>query len=87
MVNDVQHIDPRREFFHLFIEALVKCGFDDLARELRDRTLAVLMHLPDIYEYYNPLTGEAPPKAASIFGWSSAVFVDLAISATAGRVI
>jgi glycogen debranching enzyme len=72
---------------YLFIEALVKNGYEDLARELRDRTMAVLMHLPDIYEYYNPLTGEAPPKAASIFGWSSAVFVDLAISATAGRII
>jgi hypothetical protein len=36
----------------------------------------------DIYEYYQPQTGEIPPKAASIFGWSSAIFIDLAIQAT-----
>lgn len=72
---------------YLFIEGLVKSGYPDLARALRDRTLALVMRHPDIYEYYNPLTGEAPPKAASIFGWSSAVFIDLAIAATEGRII
>ena len=32
-----------------------------------------------IYEYYNAETGEPPTTAASIFGWSAAVFIDLAI--------
>jgi hypothetical protein len=36
----------------------------------------------DIYEYYHPDSGEPPPHAASVFGWSSAVFVDLAIQAS-----
>ena len=36
----------------------------------------------DIYEYYHPETGEPPPKAAPIFGWSAAVFIDLAIQAS-----
>jgi hypothetical protein len=27
------------------------------------------------------VSGENPPKAASMFGWSSAVFIDLAIQA------
>jgi hypothetical protein len=36
----------------------------------------------DIYEYYNPLTSERPPKAAPIFGWTSAVFIDMAIEET-----
>jgi hypothetical protein len=62
---------------YLFIEGLLKCGYHDLARELRDRTLALVMRHADIYEYYNPLDGSPPPKAASIFGWSSAVFIDL----------
>jgi hypothetical protein len=35
----------------------------------------------DIYEYYDPESGENPPMAASTFGWSSAIFIDLAIQA------
>jgi putative isomerase len=64
---------------YLFIEALRACGYPEIARELRRRTLALLTHQRDIYEYYNPLDGHAPPKAASIFGWSSAVLIDLAL--------
>jgi hypothetical protein len=40
------------------------------------------MSQDDIYEYYHPETGERPPKAAPIFGWSAAVFIDLAIQAS-----
>jgi hypothetical protein len=36
----------------------------------------------DIYEYYHPETGYNPPKAAPIFGWSSSIFIELAIQAT-----
>jgi hypothetical protein len=35
----------------------------------------------DIYEYYHPETGENPPAAASIYGWSSALLIELAIQA------
>jgi hypothetical protein len=55
--------------------------YGTLARDLRTRTLDMLSAHADIYEYYNPQTGEVPPRAASIFGWSSAVFIDLAIQA------
>ncbi len=72
---------------YLFIEGLVRCGHHDLARKLRDKTLELLMLHNDIYEYYNPDTGSPPPKAASVFGWSSAVFVDLAIKASQGEII
>jgi glycogen debranching enzyme len=72
---------------YLFIEGLIKCGYLDLARELRDRTLGLLIRHNNIYEYYNPETGNPPPKAASVFGWSSAVLIDLAVRATQGRVI
>lgn len=67
---------------YLFVEGLTRAGYPDLARELRDRTLKLLMRHNDIYEYYNPDTGDPPPHAASVFGWSSAVFVDLAIEAS-----
>ena len=66
---------------YLLIEGLQRNGYLDLARELRRRTLDMLCLHDDIYEYYHPQTGEAPPKAASIFGWSSAIFINLAIQA------
>ena len=67
---------------YLLIEGLQRNGYTDLARELRRRTLDMLQLHNDIYEYYQPVTGEVPPKAASIFGWSSAIFIDLAIQAS-----
>lgn len=72
---------------YLFIDGLVRTGSLDIARNLRDKTLELLMGQNDIYEYYDPITGKAPPKAASVFGWSSAVFVDLAIKASRGEII
>ena len=68
---------------YLFIEALNRNGRTDIADDLRHKTLDLLMQHPDIYEYYNPLTGERPPKSAPIYGWSAAVFIDLAIQETA----
>jgi glycogen debranching enzyme len=67
---------------YLMIEGLWRSGYPGLARELRQRTLNMLSGQDDFYEYYHPLTGKKPPKAASIFGWSAAVFIDLAIQAT-----
>jgi glycogen debranching enzyme len=67
---------------YLLIEGLERSGYPELARELRQRTLEMMMRNDDIYEYYHPETGEIPPKAASIFGWSSALFIDLALQAT-----
>jgi hypothetical protein len=52
---------------------------------LRRRTLDLITSRDDIYEYYDPVTGENPPTAASMFGWSSAVFIDLAIQAARER--
>lgn len=72
---------------YLFIEGLVRCGEIERAKLLRDKTLELLMTQNDIYEYYNPETGIAPPRAASVFGWSSAVFIDLAIKASRGEII
>ncbi|MBN2119219.1 MAG: hypothetical protein JW730_21795 [Anaerolineales bacterium] len=66
---------------YLLIEGLQRSGYPDLARELRRRTLDLICCRDDIYEYYHPMTGENPPRAASMFGWSSAVFIDLAIQA------
>jgi putative isomerase len=67
---------------YLLIEGLQRSGFNDLARELRSKTLELMSNRDDIYEYYHPETGENPPQAAPFFGWSSAIFIDLAIQAT-----
>lgn len=67
---------------YLMVEGLERAGYADLARELRRRTLAMMMGGEDIYEYYHPQTGEAPPKAASIYGWSSALFIEMALEET-----
>jgi putative isomerase len=64
---------------YLFIDALERIGQDKLARQLRQKTLNLLMLHSDIYEYYHPVTGERPPKSAPMYGWSAATFIDLAI--------
>ena len=39
----------------------------------------MMLSSDDIYEYYHPETAEIPPKAAPIFGWSAALFIEMAI--------
>jgi glycogen debranching enzyme len=67
---------------YLLIEGLMRSGYPDVARELRERTLALVAQQDNIYEYYQPQTGEVPPLAAPIFGWSAAVYIELAIQAS-----
>lgn len=64
---------------YFFVEALQRIGKQQLANELRDKTLRLITNQPDIREYYNSQTGEPPLSAAPIFGWSAAVFIDLAL--------
>jgi|GEM_PF-3876946 len=45
----------------------------------RRRTLDLICCRADIYEYHHPVSGENPPNAASMFGWSPGMFIDLAI--------
>lgn len=68
---------------YLLIEGLQRSGFAAEARELRRKTLDMIRSQPDIYEYYHPQTGEKPPKAVSVFGWSSALFIDLLLAENA----
>lgn len=67
---------------YFFVEALDLVGEHSLADELRLKTLDLIAAHQNIYEYYSPETGLAPPKAADIFGWSAACFIDLAIQHT-----
>lgn len=67
---------------YFFIEALHQVQENELAEQLLKKTLDLLMKQPSIYEYYNAETGEPPEKAANMFGWTAAVFIDLAIRAS-----
>jgi glycogen debranching enzyme len=67
---------------YFFIEALTVTDLQGAAMELRDTTLKLIMNANGIYEYYNPETGQPPITAAPMFGWSAAVFIDLAIQAS-----
>ncbi|MCB9458474.1 MAG: hypothetical protein H6670_02410 [Anaerolineaceae bacterium] len=64
---------------YLLIEGLQRSGFLDIARQLRQKTLNMILQHNDIYEYYHPINGRRPPRAVSIFGWSSALFIDLVL--------
>ncbi len=67
---------------YFFIEALNQIGETGLADELRERTLDLITSQADIYEYYHAETGQPPARAVNMFGWTSAVFIDLAIQAS-----
>jgi len=69
---------------YLLIDGLLRCGRTELAAELRRRTLEMLAGGDDLYEYYHPETGTADPQAASIFGWSAALFIDLVLQQAGG---
>lgn len=70
---------------YFFVEALQKIGEHELATELRDKTLALISSQTGIYEYYNSNTGKIPDSAAPAFGWTAAVFIELALQASAER--
>jgi putative isomerase len=67
---------------YIFVEALRQVGEHALADCLVDKTLDLIMDQAGIHEYYNAQTGEPPPAAARAFGWTAAVFIDLAIQAS-----
>jgi glycogen debranching enzyme len=65
---------------YFFIEALHQVGEHDLARNLTEKTLDLIMRHQGIYEYYDSGSGKPAAKAAEAFGWTASVFIDLAIS-------
>ncbi|MGE5249759.1 MAG: amylo-alpha-1,6-glucosidase [Bacteroidota bacterium] len=67
---------------YFFIEALVQVRRRKFARELRRATLDLIMSQASIYEYYSSASGAPPPGSVPAFGWTAAVFIDLAIQAS-----
>jgi glycogen debranching enzyme len=66
---------------YIFIEALTQIERHDLADQLRDTTLNLIMQNDGIYEFYNPETGAPGKHAIPMFGWTAAIYIDLAIHA------
>ncbi|HEY60973.1 MAG TPA: hypothetical protein G4N92_09905 [Anaerolineae bacterium] len=67
---------------YFFIEALQQVCEFDLAKIIREKTLKLIMSNFGIYEYYNSITGEPGTNAASVFGWTAALFIDLSLQAS-----
>jgi putative isomerase len=67
---------------YLMVEGLERSGYPQVAVELRRRTLDMLASHGDIHEYYHPETGEPCKLAASLFGWTAAMIIELSIQAT-----
>ncbi|CAM5430934.1 mannosyl-oligosaccharide glucosidase OS=Leifsonia shinshuensis OX=150026 GN=HNR13_000435 PE=3 SV=1 [Leifsonia shinshuensis] len=63
----------------LLAEGLAVSGHAERARALVEETLRLVMHGGGPHEYYNPSTGAKAPRATTAFGWSAALFVDLAV--------
>ncbi|GAA1778223.1 amylo-alpha-1,6-glucosidase [Agromyces lapidis] len=67
----------------LIVEGLRASGHPELARELAERTVALVVHGGGPHEYFNPLTGRKARTATTAFGWSAALFIDLAVELSA----
>jgi putative isomerase len=68
---------------YFFVDALTRSGRWDLAADLRKKTLGLIKDNPGMYEYYNAETGLPPSTAAINFGWTAAVFIELALQENA----
>ncbi|GAP13998.1 glycogen debranching enzyme [Longilinea arvoryzae] len=67
---------------YMLVEGLLRSGFPAVARELRRRTLDLVMRGADIYEFYHPETGDPGSSAATMFGWSASLFIEMALDAS-----
>jgi len=63
----------------LLAEGLAVSGHADRSRALIEQTLRLVQHGGGPHEYFNPATGEKARTATTAFGWSAALFVDLAV--------
>ncbi|WP_309128830.1 hypothetical protein [Microbacterium sp.] len=66
----------------LVAEGLEASGYPERARELREQTVRLVVHGGGPHEYYNPFTGLKAERATTAFGWSAALFIDLAVVLT-----
>ncbi len=63
----------------LIVQGLLRSGLDTEAAELAERTVQMVRESGGLHEYWNPLTGTRAAGATTGFGWSAALFLDLAV--------
>ncbi|MEO7146440.1 MAG: hypothetical protein ABIW81_00545 [Terrimesophilobacter sp.] len=63
----------------LLVEGLRASGFVGESIELAEATVALVREAGGPHEYFNPLTGKKATTATTCFGWSAALFIDLAV--------
>lgn len=63
----------------LIAEGLRLSGESGKARDLAERTVRLVIDGGGPHEYFNPLTGQKARTATTAFGWSAALFIDLAV--------
>ena len=63
----------------LLAEGLAVSGHADRARALAEQTLRLVIDGGGPHEYFTPSTGRKARTATTAFGWSAALFVDLAV--------
>jgi len=68
----------------LVVQGLLRSGLDAEAADLAERTVRMVRESGGIHEYWNPLTGARAAGATTGFGWSAALFLDLAVGLALG---
>ncbi|MRX43825.1 amylo-alpha-1,6-glucosidase [Agromyces kandeliae] len=68
----------------LVAEGLAASGRPDRARDLAEATVRLVQHGGGPHEYFDPFTGQRAPTATTAFGWSAALFIDLAVALSRG---
>jgi len=63
----------------LVVQGLLRSGLEAEAVALAARTVDMVRESGGIHEYWNPLTGARAAGATTGFGWSAALFLDLAV--------
>jgi hypothetical protein len=69
----------------LLVDGLRRSGYPAEAEELAERTVSLVINGGGPHEYFNPLTGQKAHTATTAFGWSAALFIDLAVQLTGTR--
>jgi hypothetical protein len=67
----------------LLVEGLAVSGHAERSRALAESTLRLVIDAGGPHEYFNPLTGSKARTATTSFGWSAALFLDLAVRVSA----
>lgn len=67
----------------LLVEGLFASGCEEDALALAESTVRMVIHGGGPHEYFNPFTGKKAATATTSFGWSAALFIDLAVRLSA----